>query len=65
MPASASPRATNGHANRGTVGVTPAVTRSRAANLLSVPVATRYVGSRDNDRTISWRGKCPSHLRHT
>ena len=45
-PASAAPRANNGHANRGTVGVTPADTRSQAASLLPVPVATRYRGSR-------------------
>ena len=49
-PASAVPRATNGHVNRGTVGVTPAVTRSRAASLLPVPVATRYGGGYNNNR---------------
>ena len=49
-PASAAPRATNGRTNRGTVGVTPAVTRSRAASILPVPVATRYERGRNNDR---------------
>ena len=44
------PKASNGHANRGTVGITPAVTRSRAASLLPVPVAKRYVGGRNNNR---------------
>ena len=44
------PRATNGHANHGTVGVMPAVTRSRAESLLPVPVATRYGRSRNNSR---------------
>ena len=34
ISASAALRATNGQVNRGTVGVTPAVTRSRAASLL-------------------------------
>ena len=46
----AAPRATNGHANRGTVGVMPAVTRSRAASILPVPVATRYGGGRNNNK---------------
>ena len=49
-PASAAPRATNGHANRDAVGVTPAVTRSRAASRLPVPVATRYGGGHNNNR---------------
>ena len=49
-PTSAAPRATNGHANHGTVGVTPALTRSRAASLLPVPVATGYGGGRNNNR---------------
>ena len=49
-PASAASRATNGHVNLGTVGVTPAVTRSRAASLLPVPVATRYGGGSSNNR---------------
>ena len=49
-PFSAAPRATNGHANGSTVGVTPAVTHSRAANLLPVPVATRYGGDHNNNR---------------
>ena len=49
-PASAAPTATNGRANRGTVGVTPAVTRSRAASVLPVPVATRYEGGRNNNK---------------
>ena len=41
-PASAAPRETNGHANHGPVVISPAVTRTRAASLLPVPVATRY-----------------------
>ena len=49
-PASVAPRETNGHANRGTVGVTPAVTRSRAVSLLPMPVATRYGGGRNSNR---------------
>ena len=49
-PASAVPRATNGHANSGTVEVTPAVPRSRVASLLPVPVATRYGRGRKNNR---------------
>ena len=49
-PASAAPRATNGHANRGTVRVNPTVTRSREASLSPVPVATRYGGGRNNNR---------------
>ena len=49
-PSSATPRATNGHTNRDTVGVTPAVTSSRAASRLPVPVATRYGGGRNNNR---------------
>ena len=48
--ASAAPRSTNGRANRGTVDVTPAVTRSRVASLLPVPVATRYGEGRNNIR---------------
>ena len=48
-PASAVPRATNRHVDRGTVGVTPAVTRSRAKSLVPVPVATRYGGGRNNN----------------
>ena len=48
---SATPRATNVQANRGTMGVTPAVTCSRGARLLLVSVATRYRGGRDNNRT--------------
>ena len=50
ISASAAPRATNGFANHGTVGVIPAVTRSRTASLLLVPVATRYGGGRNNNR---------------
>ena len=46
---SAAPRATNVRASRATVGVTPAVTRSRAASVLPVPVATRYGGGRNNN----------------
>ena len=49
-PASAAPRATNEHANLGTVGVTLAVTPSRAASLLPVPIATRYGEGRNNNR---------------
>ena len=49
-PASAASRATNGRANRGTVGATPTVTRSRAASILPVPVATRYGGGRNSNR---------------
>ena len=49
-PVFAAPRATDGHADRGTVGVTPVVTRSRAASLLPVPVTTRYGGGRNNNR---------------
>ena len=49
-PASAAPKVANGHADCGTVGVTPAVTRSRAASLLPVPVATRYGGGRNSNR---------------
>ena len=49
-PSSAAPRATNGHANRGTAEVTPAVTRSRAARLLPVTFATRHGGGRNNNR---------------
>ena len=45
-------KGTNGHANRGTVGVTPAVTRSRVASLLPVPVATRHGGGHNNNRAI-------------
>ena len=41
---------TNGHANRSTVGVTPAMARRRATSLLPVPVATRYGGGRNNSR---------------
>ena len=52
-PASAAPRATNGHANHGTVGVTPAVTRSRAASLLPAPVAIRYGGGRNKITTLA------------
>ena len=48
--ACAASRATNGHANGGTVGVTPTVTRSRSASFLPVPVATRYGGGRNNNR---------------
>ena len=48
--ASAAPRKANGHANRRTLGVTPAAARSRAASLLPVPVTTRYAGSRNNNR---------------
>ena len=51
-PSFVAPRATNGHSNRGTVGVTPAVTRSRAASLLTVPVATSYEGGRNNRATF-------------
>ena len=51
-PVSAAPRASNGHANRGTVGVTPAVRRSRAAGPLPVHVATRYGGGRNYKRAI-------------
>ena len=49
-PAFAARRATNGHANHGTVGVTPAVTRSRAVSVFPVHVATRYGGGRSNNR---------------
>ena len=49
-PASAAPGGTNRHANRGTVGVTPAITRSRAARHFPVPVATRYGEGRNNDK---------------
>ena len=49
-PASAALRANNGHANRGTVGVTPAVTCSRAASILPVSVAIRNGGGRNNNR---------------
>ena len=49
-PASAAPRTTSEHANRGTVGVTPAVTCDRAASLLPVPVATHYGGGCNNNR---------------
>ena len=52
-PASEAPRATNGHAKRNTVGVTPTVMRSRAASLLPVPVATRYGGGRNNGATLA------------
>ena len=48
-PASAAPRATNRHVNRGTVGVTPTVTRSRATSLVPVLVATRYGGGCNNN----------------
>ena len=51
--ASAAPRSTNGRANRGTVGVTLTVTRSRVASVLPVPVATRYGGGRNNIRATS------------
>ena len=47
---SAAPRAISGHANRGTVGVTPTITRSRAASLLFEPVTTRYDGGRNDNR---------------
>ena len=49
-PFAAAPRATSRHANRGTVGVTPTVTRSRVARLFPVPDATRYGGSRNHYR---------------
>ena len=48
-PAFAAPRATNEHANRGTVGVTPPATHCRAASTLPVPVATRSGGGRSNN----------------
>ena len=50
IPASAAPRVTNGHANRGAVGVTPVFTRSRAASLFPVPFATRYGVGHNNTR---------------
>ena len=49
-PGSAAPRSTNGHVNYGTVRDTPAVTRSRVTTLWPVSVATRYGGSRNNNR---------------
>ena len=49
-PASAASRTTNEYANLGTVGVTPAVTHSRAASLSPEPVATRYGGGCNNNR---------------
>ena len=52
-PASAAPRATNEHAYRVTVEVTPVITRSRAASLLPVSVVTRYGGGRNNNRATS------------
>ena len=58
-PGSAALKATNGHANGGTMGVTPAVTRSRATSFLPVPVATRYGGGRNNNTDylrLSFRG---------
>ena len=54
ISAAAAPRATNGCANRGSVGVTPAVTRSRAASRLPVPVATRYGGGPTTTEQL-WR----------
>ena len=49
-PASAALIAINGDTNRGTVGVTPANTHSRAVSLLPGPVATHYGRGCNNNR---------------